>query len=114
MVPLDQPTDGDSSQEAPPNSNNNSVVTAPAVENEAPVIEKKILSEDTKKQIASIMKVLKKTGLQHALGALELETGLSKDELKDLTNETDFTQVLNQYKSNADKDSFREAYQARV
>ena len=60
------------------------------------------------------MKVLKKTGLQHALGALELETGLSKDELKDLTNETDFTQVLNQYKSNADKDSFREAYQARV
>ena len=24
VVPLDQPTDGDSSQEAPPNSNNNS------------------------------------------------------------------------------------------
>ena len=68
-------------QTAPPteNSNNNSVVNAPTVENEPqPVIEKKLLSEDDKKKIASIMKVLKKTGLQHALGALELETGLSK------------------------------------
>ena len=74
-------------QSAPPteNSNNNSVVNAPTVENEPqPVIEKKLLSEDDKKKIASIMKVLKKTGLQHALGALELETGLSKVNFKEL------------------------------
>ena len=66
-----------------------------------------------KKQIASIMKILKTYGLNGSLTELERETGLSKDEIKDLTIETDVIQVLNQYKSNADKDSYKEAYQGR-
>ena len=42
-------------------------------------------------------------GLESALSELKKETGLSEDEIKDLTNETDVSQVLDQYKSNADK-----------
>ena len=41
--------------------------------------------------------------MESALSELKKETGLSEDEIKDLTNETDVSQVLDQYKSNADK-----------
>ena len=57
------------------------------------------------------MKLLKNYGLDGSIAELERETGLSKDEVKDLTTETDVNLVLNQYKSNADKDSYKEAYQ---
>ena len=76
---------------------------------DAPVVQLKTTQD--KKQIASIMKLLKNYGLEGSLTELERETGLSKDEIKDLTIETDVIQVLNQYKSNADKDSYKEAYQ---
>lgn len=86
----------------------------PKVEN-VPTRPKIILTDkDEKKQIASIMKLLKKKGLESALSELKKETGLSEDEIKELTNETDVSQVLDQYKSNADKDSYKEAYQALI
>ena len=63
-----------------------------------------------KSEIASIMKLLGDHGLTFALGALERETGISKDEIKDLTIETDVRQVLGQYESKTDKDSYKEAF----
>ena len=76
---------------------------------EPPVVE--IKTTQAKKQIAQIMKLLKNYGLESTIGQLERETGLSKDEIKDFQSSTDVIQVLNQYKSNADKDSYKEAYQ---
>ena len=63
-----------------------------------------------KSEIASIMKLLGDHGLTFALGALERETGINKDEIKDLTVETDVRQVLGQYESKTDKDSYKEAF----
>ena len=63
-----------------------------------------------KGEIASIMKLLGDHGLTFALGALERETGINKDEIKDLTVETDVRQVLGQYESKTDKDSYKEAF----
>ena len=65
-----------------------------------------------KREIASIMKLLGDHGLTFALGALERETGINKDDIKDLTIETDVRQVLGQYESKTDKDSYKEAYVA--
>ena len=79
---------------------------------EPPLVE--IKTTQAKKQIAQVMKLLKNYGLESTIGQLERETGLSKDEIKDFQSSTDVIQVLNQYKSNADKDSYKEAYQGII
>ena len=106
---VDRPMDADVKQEGSESPSNGKLDSKLDNIKESPIVQLKTTQD--KKQIAGIMKLLKSYGLDGSLTELERETGLSKDEIKDLTIEIDVIQVLNQYKSNADKDSYKEAYQ---